>query len=303
MCNLHKVVWYFGIVRQAVGLDGKLCSVYYLFRRLVGWIRYRALGDCPWFTNLHLPSNIRIMLYDSQFVARRGTIDHFHLSYYYEPEVTDRILTLASSSSGIFIDVGAHIGRYTVLAAKRLGSRGKVLAFEPNPETFKALQQNVKLNSLDNVVLFNLALGDRNTTMDLYIDTVNDGATSLLWGDGPAVTVPVRRLDDILAEQNIDPREVFLIKVDVEGAEPLVFKGAERLLREGSPTIIFEALTEEKLRECKSILKKLGYVVEPIDSSNYIAKKHLRDDRFLGDAGEYQKRASSGERRSSTSRA
>ena len=129
------------------------------------------------------------------------------------------------------------------------------------------------MNALDNVTLLNLAIGDQNTEMDLHIDTVNDGATSLLGNGGPSVTVPVRRLDDVLSEHGIEPREVFLMKVDVEGAEPMVFKGAERLLREGSPVIIFEALTKEKLRECEEVLKGFGYVVEAIDETNYLARK------------------------------
>lgn len=214
-----------------------------------------------------------IRLHGATFFARAGYPDLWHLSYCYEADVTDLLLGCSSRTSGVFVDVGAHIGRYTVLVAKRLGSRGKVLAFEPNPETFKALQRNVRLNALDNVLLLNFALGDENTTMNLHIDTVNDGATSLVRDTGPVVEVPVRRLDDVLAEQGIDPKDVFLMKVDVEGAEPLVFKGAQRLLREGSPVIVFEALTGEKLQECKEILESFGYVVEPIDETNYLARK------------------------------
>jgi len=124
----------------------------------------------------------------------------------------------------VFVDIGANIGSYTVLAAGGVGAR--VVAVEPIPSIFAHLSRNVRLNDLAaRVRLWRGGLSDKAGTLRFSseLDTVNH---VLAEGEsGPAVDVPVQRLDDLLG--NDVP---VMMKIDVEGHEAAVLSGAPRTL-------------------------------------------------------------------------
>jgi FkbM family methyltransferase len=131
------------------------------------------------------------------------------------------------------LDLGAHHGLYTLLASKRVGSRGKVISFEPSPRERRALRLHLVLNRCLNVKTQGLALGDNNYEADFYVvERWAAGCNSLRPPDVPATTslrrVRVVRLDDWLTSHQI--RHVDFIKLDVEGAELAALKGAAQLL-------------------------------------------------------------------------
>ena len=149
-----------------------------------------------------------------------------------------------------FIDIGAHVGEYTLLAAQAVGEAGEVHSFEPNPQIFGLLRENVCLNGFSNVRLLNHAVSDRDGHANFKIfsepsisrlDHGSSQKTPLQPQDlVNTVTVPTLRLDTYLGSPL---RRVDLIKVDVEGAEQLVFLGATNLLSLPSahaPVWIFE---------------------------------------------------------------
>jgi FkbM family methyltransferase len=145
------------------------------------------------------------------------------------------------------LDLGAHHGFYTLLASKRIGNTGTVFSFEPSARERKALRLHLKLNRCKNVAVQEMALGDQNTDSDLYV--VEDwaaGCNSLRPPDVPARTSPVSvhvvRLDDWLAEQRID--RVDFIKLDVEGAELSILKGAQGLLKGASRPVILSEVQD-----------------------------------------------------------
>lgn len=141
----------------------------------------------------------------------------------YEPEVTNTIKKLKGGDT--FIDVGANSGYFTLLAAKCVGEEGVVLAFEPTPSTFRRLEKNIALNGFKNIVAYNMALGNRNELMNLYIsksDGQNSFATTV--GKSGHIKVPLKRLDSILKEKEID-----LMKIDTEGWEYEVIDGCGSL--------------------------------------------------------------------------
>ncbi len=142
------------------------------------------------------------------------------------------------------LDIGAHHGLYTLLAAKRVGARGRVIAFEPSPREKKRLQRHVRLNRATNVSIQGVALGDEAGEADLFlVEGKQDWCNSL---QPPAteertcrVRVEVRRLDDVLDESGI--ARVDFIKLDVEGAELSFLHGATKLLAgERRPVILAE---------------------------------------------------------------
>jgi FkbM family methyltransferase len=152
----------------------------------------------------------------------------------YEP-ATLRLFDRVLRPGDLMIDVGANIGVMTLHAAMRVGRTGMVLAMEPHPLHFHRLIQNVELNRLTQVTALNVALGEtpeRRMIFDLPQE--NGGSASLLAEGGSRIAagaVDVRRLDDIVARIDRRPR---LIKIDVEGFEPQVLRGAPETLARGA---------------------------------------------------------------------
>lgn len=142
-------------------------------------------------------------------------------------------------SGDVVVDVGANVGYYTLIAAKRVGSSGKVYAFEPDPDAFALLRANIELNALTNVVAINKALAAEPGRLELFRSNTNRGDHRLYDpGDGrTAVSVEVTTLDAALA----DVRGIDLIKVDTQGAECSILAGGTSLLdRERDAGIIME---------------------------------------------------------------
>ena len=139
----------------------------------------------------------------------------------------------------VMVDAGANVGVYTLQAARAVGPAGKVYAFEPQADTFAMLSRSVGDNGFaERVVLDNCALGDRDGIAAIWRHhSSNPGASfiaaELVEGAGNATAL--KRLDAITFD-----RAVKLLKMDIEGYEPLLVKGAQRFLREHRPTIITE---------------------------------------------------------------
>jgi tRNA (mo5U34)-methyltransferase len=144
----------------------------------------------------------------------------------------------------IVLDIGAHHGYYTMLASRRVGSNGQVIAFEPSPRERKALLVHQKLNRCKNVTVQGLALSNEEAEADLYVvQGTQTGFNSLrppvvLSGSSP-VRVLLIRLDAWLRNQSI--AHVDFIKLDVEGAELSVLQGAAQLLtKRPRPVLLVE---------------------------------------------------------------
>ena len=149
------------------------------------------------------------------------------------------------SSGDTVIDVGAHKGAFTYWLSRSVGPKGRVLAFEPQPEVADYLRRAIRYFRLDNVEILETALSDQNGTATLFRATnaVSPGASlevdPATAGDSMAVTL--RPLDEVLCEKNI--KSVRLIKCDAEGHELKVFQGAQKSLEKFRPILIFECET------------------------------------------------------------
>jgi FkbM family methyltransferase len=172
-----------------------------------------------------------------------------------EYERAERALVARTARSGMTVlDVGAHIGYFTVLMARLVGATGRVHAFEPLDSVATLLERSIRENRFeDRVCLARVAVGDGSGTRQLVFAsrTLNSGGAYLAGPDGSVPAgheerdVPVVALDDYPLR-----RPVAFIKVDVEGAEPLVFRGAERLLREDRPVVLAEVHPGQLERVC-----------------------------------------------------
>jgi len=125
----------------------------------------------------------------------------------------------------VFLDIGANIGFYTLFAGRRVGPKGRVFSFEPDPMTFESLKRSVALNGFEWVKSLNMALSNRAGEIPFY--TVSDGSAHSLVPEierradrySGKVQVRVARLDDLNREGLLDTPRIDLIKIDVEGEE------------------------------------------------------------------------------------
>jgi FkbM family methyltransferase len=151
----------------------------------------------------------------------------------YEPFALS-LLNKLLPEGGIFVDVGANVGIYTVLGACCTGRTGTVYAFEPEVENFRLLERNLALNDLGHVRVEQAAVGESDGHAVLQIEANSIGTHSLVRSQTGAdslvdqVEVPVVSLDAFFSK--IDLGRVDLLKVDVEGFEPKVLAGAQRIL-------------------------------------------------------------------------
>ncbi len=193
----------------------------------------------------------------------------------YEPGATGTVLS-SLGEGAIFVDIGANSGYFTVLAALRVGTRGRVFAFEPNPAVRRQLERHVELNRIaDRVTVSDLALGGEDTDdVRLFVSCwpENDGIASLtpapetlarggLRADA-SIPVRVRRFDTWM--QSARPPRIDLMKIDVEGAEAQVLVGHVRDI--GEPPSDADHLRDSARRAMRArMLRERGYRASTLD--------------------------------------
>lgn len=188
-----------------------------------------------------------------------------------------------------FVDGGANIGMYTLLAAARVGPKGRVEAFEPSPIAVERLRRNIEHNRLSTVHVHQAALGEAPGDARFLVGwDVSDrmaGAGDHREGaqDRESIGVPVVRLDDALPGE----RRYAMAKLDLEGAELLCLRGAERRLRAADPPLWQLEVTPHLLakqgtsaRELLAFLDDAGYDLAIYDrpAGRLVFPKDLPDD-------------------------
>lgn len=142
-----------------------------------------------------------------------------------------------------FVDVGANFGYFALFAGRRVGPRGRVVAFEPEPSNFARLERGVDANGLRNVTVVPAAVSADPGRAELYISSRNLGGHSMsalnVPDRGSKVLVPTVTLDGELGGLGLVD-QVAVLKMDVQGAEAAVLDGGRRTLRESRPTILME---------------------------------------------------------------
>jgi FkbM family methyltransferase len=159
------------------------------------------------------------------------------------------------------VDIGAHRGAYTYWMHKKAGSRGRVVAFEPQPELFQYITEMKAAFHLRNLIVVPYGLSDQPGQATLYRPKHHWGGASLELDpkqDSDRLPIEITTLDNYFVGGELRP--VSFIKCDVEGLEYEVFRGGRRILAEDRPELLFEHL-EPKAREGKlfAYLAELGY--------------------------------------------
>jgi FkbM family methyltransferase len=196
-----------------------------------------------------------------------------HRSFVYgswEPEVVDAVRQHVRPGMTV-LDIGAQSGFYTLLLSRLVGPGGKVIAFEPLPANFRLLEENLQLNTLENAVVRKEAVSARSG--DLTFEFPRYHRTLVAGPIAPedelgSFTVPAITLDDFVRETGLP---VHFIKMDVEGAETDVMRGARKLLRDWHPLLMIEL---HHLDACGGrhdlipLAEEMGYRIEWIGPVN-----------------------------------
>ena len=159
------------------------------------------------------------------------------------------------------IDVGGHIGFFTIAAARRCGEKGRIYTFEPNPDTFKRLIKNIKANNLSQVETNNIAISKKEGVLNLKVGDSTEGSTIMSKGKLKEyernISVVSNTLDNIVLEKKI--KKIDLLKIDAEGAEVLILKGAENHALSITEKILIETHSKELRKKCKNMLQSNGF--------------------------------------------
>lgn len=178
------------------------------------------------------------------------------------------------------IDVGAHIGLFTVALARRVGRTGRVVAFEPDPTNFRLLQQNIAANDCRQAEAVHAAVADHGGTAELFqspdCSALHRLQPSALCGD--AIRVPTVSLDEFWTG---DRGLVHVIKLDVEGSEMKALRGMSRLLETQRDVRLFVEFEPRWLAEAGTSPRTLlGYLV---DQGLHISEFDGKDAKPLAD--------------------
>jgi FkbM family methyltransferase len=222
-------------IRYRLSFNNYFSPSFYFFMYLYKTIKLFRLAN-PTLLKISLPK------YDYKLYFPISKEDFKNMTMY-ENDIIEQ--HFAPKEGDTVVDVGAHIGRYTIISSKRVGPTGKVLAIEANPTNFEILGRNIKLNQLNNVIALNYAAYSRETKIKLYLPGEEKGKRKQGHGTTTTVynTIMLDRanakedkylevnadtLDNLLQQNGIG--QVNWIKIDVEGAELEVLKGAINIL-------------------------------------------------------------------------
>ena len=188
------------------------------------------------------------------------------------------------------VDIGAQVGLYTLNAAKKIGKKGRVYAFEPRKSNYEMLSKNIKVNGYDNVVAVEKAVSDRIGKTRLWFEKDWKGSASFSkksvltvsghkkLKNGKSINVKTTSLDDFFVKV-VKNKRINLIKMDAEGAEGLIIKGAEKVLKYNKRLKIFMEFWPDSLKnlgtdplELLSKLKAYGFDIKFIDGKKRTLK-------------------------------
>lgn len=195
----------------------------------------------------------------------------------YEPHVVAAIRDHVTPGM-VAYDLGANAGYVTLLLAATVGDEGRVVAFEPDERSIEALEANIELNDLRRVTLVRKAVSDRTgtTTFASYeYSLVGHIIRPNTADDAHLQEVPTVSLDDFVFRQGHPPPD--FLKIDVEGSEELVLKGAERVLDEIRPALILETRGGWMWQHVEAIMRRHRY------SHRLLGSQHTLETEFVGD--------------------
>lgn len=203
-----------------------------------------------------------------------------------EPAATNLIKKEIEQGMNV-LDLGANIGWFTLWFSKLVGDSGHVYSFEPDPDLFAVLKENVELNKLKNVSTFQIAVSNRSGKGRLSLNPTQQAANRLdsHMMNKKTIEVDTISIDDFCKQNQVN---IDFVKMDVEGSEPKVFEGMKNLIlsnpkikiiAEFCPSAIIDVGSSPK--EFFNILEKFRFTIKEIDEATMDNLKPIDKDQFL----------------------
>ena len=186
----------------------------------------------------------------------------------HEEELTDKLVSLLKPSS-VFYDIGANVGYYSIIASQ-IVEGGEVYAFEPIPASRTLMNEHIDINNISNVNVLSYGVSDEIKKVSFTNSSHLSANSYILEGDTPndgdMLEVECISIDSGISEKGFKPPSI--IKIDVEGAEFDVLKGAKETIKKYKPIIFLathDSIVEGVTQSCISFLENLGYDVSSTD--------------------------------------
>lgn len=184
--------------------------------------------------------------------------NNMHTVYVVVQEYEKQMQKYFNLREGVFIDIGAHIGKYSIQLANKLGKKGHVFAFEPEESNFQFLKKNIELNVINNVEAYKKGLYSTEMETTLFVSGAGEMYQSIYnrdegWSEQ---TIQLTTLDHFVKENKIS--RIDLIKIDTERTEFEVLKGGRASLQKFRPDIIIE-IGVENFDKTNQLLENIGY--------------------------------------------
>lgn len=204
---------------------------------------------CKWVPNPYQYKTETFRLINCDGITMKVDISDYigHYLYFgFEDRGMQRLFSLCAEDATV-VDVGANIG-WTALRMAHRAVRGGVFAFEPDPYNAEQCLENISRNDLTNIELFSSGLGDTDTTVAMEVRTPSNRGGNRIAPQGVNASrlVRITRMDNVSALRNAN--KIDLIKIDVEGYELRVLKGAREILLKHKPVLFIE-LDDNNLRD------------------------------------------------------
>lgn len=237
------------------------CPNHWLGRRLATMLRQLALQLTGSPVDIQVDSiKLRSYLHDN--VSERRFV---FTAWQFDSE--ERALVRRElPRNGVFIDIGANVGLYTLTAARALGKEGIILAFEPYPPAFERLVFNISINFPEaerspRIIVLPLGVNDKAGTVDLHLDPRNLGGNSLKASSGGRRAIIIECVSLLQALEHQGIKHINILKIDIEGAEVAVLKP---FLNQAPPSLLPDYLIIEVSKgsghaDLVSMLDQRGY--------------------------------------------
>jgi FkbM family methyltransferase len=268
-------------------------NIFKLYKKLIDKNYGHGIGNLPvikQIANKIFKFFVRNTFNDVQghkmYVDKHDTLNLAQYGYYFNERFETNLIKEKVKEGFTVLDIGAQVGYYTLIMAKLVGDKGKVIAFEPEPSNFALLKKNVEINGYGNIILVNKALSNTNTKGKIYLNPINLGDHRIFdsGDDRQSFDIECIKFDDFFSEFT---DKIDFIKMDIQGSEFAVMLGMQEVLNKNSKLEIISEFspvcitaagfeTEEYLKfmedkgfeyfeisekECKILKNDLSYLI------------------------------------------
>ena len=204
----------------------------------------------------------------------------YFLNEYEEKEI--KFVESYLTKGDIFIDIGANIGLFSLVASNQVGGAGVVYAFEPINNNYNKLTNHIRINDMNNIIAEKLAVSDNQNILKFYINEhEKDSGMATNYSDKYTSTENVSSTSLDLYFTNKELGRVRLIKIDIEGGEYSALIGMQEILKTHKPVLLIEINpdTPHGQKSIESFLSDLGYAKYFLDNNGFLINNRLPEDQ------------------------